>query len=128
MCLIENLFQLHIVWVLVLTDTGEVAVVWMELQPIVKVAFCISLNQFVGARNSKQHERVQVVRVCIVSLLEREDSVVILVVLLIELAEEAPCLIAGFVLLNFSFETQNSFLNLLFADKFLGDFKIRSCV
>ena len=76
--------------------------VWVVLQPVLEMPDCIILLELVSAGDAKAEEGVEVVRVDLVSPLEGDDGVVVLVVLLIELAHDPPCLSVVGVLLALS--------------------------
>jgi len=95
----------------------------MVLQEVVKIPLSHSLVQLVSATHSQEEKTLQIVGVSLVRALERENSLIVLIVLLEELSEQAPSFGVLLVLLDFSFETQDRLLNLLLFDKLFGSRK-----
>ena len=97
---------------------GEVRVV---LEPVVEVLDGLALLELVGAGDAQAEQRVQVERVDLVGLLERDDCVVVLVVLLVQLTHQPPGLCVLRRLLHLRLQTHYRLLRLPVLYQLLSD-------
>lgn len=74
----------------------------MVFQVAVQMSHCFFLLELIGATNTKAQQGVQIVRVNLMSLLKRQDSIVILIILLIQLSHQSPGFSILCVFSNFS--------------------------
>lgn len=91
----------------------------MVLEPQVKVSVCVEPIVFIRAADSEGKQAVKVERVCGMGLSESNDGVAVLVIFLIELAQNAPRFTVISALLNLCLQTENGFLRLVIVNKLL---------
>jgi hypothetical protein len=77
-------------------------VIWVVLQPVVQVILCVLFYELICAADTQQHQGVKVVRIRLMSMFESQNCEFILVVFLVELAEQTPRFAMGLILLNLS--------------------------
>lgn len=87
-------------------------VVWVIFEILKHVVKGIFFNQFVGEANTESKQAVQIVRILIMRLFECDNSLVILIRLLIELTKKLPCLSILHILLHFGLKAEHSLLHL----------------
>lgn len=108
---IKGLFELNKVKLWRFLNTCHTLKIGVVLEPLMQVVFGVFFNQLIGTTNSKHHQRIEVVRIDFMSHFERNNGVVVLIVLLIELTHKSPCLRVLRISLDFSFQAQDSLLN-----------------